>query len=182
MRSLQNEISRLRMNDSVGQIETLRAKNEEFQTELEGERQRREQAEKVLTQLNDKEKPVQTPTPNNEQQQLIIATVFLKPCLVREGETTAQITLNSNTRTVHLQPILLQDDYPIYTANLSTIEGKSIFNSKSLIARKTKNGSILFLKISAGSLTAGDYILKVRGTTNESQVEDVASYYFRVRR
>jgi hypothetical protein len=71
-------------------------------------------------------------------------------------------------------------DYPEYEAILQTAENKRVWTARNLKAQASRDGKSIFINLSSGLLSPGDYILTLRGVPAMGTPETSAEYAFRV--
>jgi hypothetical protein len=82
---------------------------------------------------------------------------------------------------VQLELDLERDEYPRYRAILQTPEGRPVWRQDPLESRRVAAGeSRLLLRLSAGTLPTGDYVVRVDGVTASGLVEPVDAYSFTI--
>lgn len=81
---------------------------------------------------------------------------------------------------VELQCPLPNTSYRYYQTTLRVVNDSEVFTVDQLQAITNGDGKTLHLRVPARILTPQDYILSVKGMTQEDRFEDVADYFFRI--
>jgi hypothetical protein len=109
-----------------------------------------------------------------------LLTAVLTPGQVRESGQSNRITVSSGTKTVRLQLILAGKDYERYRAALSGDDGSEIWKADELGITNDNGRLMVQADVPGAVLHAGDYKIKVSGKRQDSGIEDVAEYRFRI--
>lgn len=109
----------------------------------------------------------------------LLAAFLLKPGLVR-GDGQQRLSILPGTAVVHLQPLLIDNDYPAYSLDLTAADGTIISSVRSAKPRQTADGPVLTFRVPAARLRPSGYTIKVTGLTLNAPAEPVATYSFRV--
>ncbi len=117
--------------------------------------------------------------PDSEQTALVAMT--LKPGGARSNGLSNTIEITSHTKSVLLRLILSDNSYIRYNVVVESAEGRTIRTEQALAARSA-SGKHLRLTIPSEVLSAGDYLIKIFGLTNEGQAEGSDIFYFRILR
>ena len=107
-----------------------------------------------------------------------IATLTLRPRLVRGVGEDALLVIQPRMDLVRLRLELEPDDYKTYQAVLQTAEGKEVWRQPTPVGQRAK-GSFVVLSLPARLLQPGDYLVAVSGVTAGGLSEDVGEYHFR---
>jgi len=106
--------------------------------------------------------------------------VVLSPGLVRGGDQNSRtVVISPDVSRVRLEA-RFEGDYPSYEAVLQTAENKRIWSEGSLKDQSFRGGKRILFELSSSLLSAGDYILILRGMPAAGSPETVAEYAFRV--
>jgi hypothetical protein len=148
----------------------------ELQELLAGERLRADQLTKELQNRPDE----LNTTPSPQKKSPIFATLALTISGTRAGETgpPAVLRIPAAAEQVKLELKLSDHNYASYRAVLQTAGAKTIFTSGRLTT--TKRGSSLTVLVPAEIFSTGDYLLTLRGTDKNGEVEDVSKSIFHV--
>jgi anti-sigma-K factor RskA len=111
-----------------------------------------------------------------------LATIILRPTLVRDPSGAHKLNVTSSVKQVQAQLTLERNDYHSYAVRITTVEGRMVWQSGSNRARATNAGSALVITIPAKSLPADDYIVEVSGINSGRPPESIASYFFSITR
>lgn len=175
-------LERARLQDAILglQVETDRlARNtRETQTQLQQER-RRTEALIEETRRRTLAGADSAPPPSAGNPGAVIATFLLAPRLVRGGPDANTITVAPGSALVRLNLELEEDSHPRYAPRLTTIAGDEVWSQRAVQARATGTGPVVSLEIPASLLSGSDYILTLSARAS-GQLEEVASYSFRV--
>ena len=111
-----------------------------------------------------------------------VAFITLLPVASRDIGEANTLRLNSDTRVVRVRLAFKSDDYPNYSATLSTVAGASVWQQKTLKADTGGANKSATLQFAPALLNQQDYIVTLRGQTAGGQTETIGEYYFRVER
>ena len=127
--------------------------------------------------------PEESPTPGREdaRDRPVFATVTLVSGSLRDGTAGANLFITREATHVRVRLQLEEDSYRSYEAVVSTPEGRKVWTGSARKDRE-KNAQFLTLTLPAGSLTRGDYIIELSGTTAGARPQAAAQYSFRVTR
>lgn len=122
----------------------------------------------------------QTPAREDRVTRPAFATITLMPGSLRDG-AGANLFIPRGSTHLRIRLQLEEDNYRSYNAVLSTPEGRKVWAGA---ARKEheKNAQFLTFTLPADSLSRGDYIIALSGTTAGARPEGAAQYSFRVTR
>jgi hypothetical protein len=105
----------------------------------------------------------------------------LSPGLFRDAEGVSTLTLSSQVDRVRIELRTKRDsDYEAYSAAVRSKEGAQVWSRARLRPRDKAAGRTILITIPARLLTPSSYIVTLRGTTIDGEVDDVAEYYFSV--
>ena len=176
-----------RLRQELARTESLRSMREQRERELEQEvAKEQQQAQTLSEELNRLrgEQASRTPSPARETKDApTFATLILTIGGTRGSETGPPMVLviPAGAEQVRLQLNLREDNYFSYQVVLQSAGGETIFTSRQLSARKIRSGGAnITLFVPAQRLTAGDYILTLRGISTTGDVEDVSKSLFSV--
>lgn len=121
--------------------------------------------------------PVVKPAP-------VVATLLLTAGGVRgaEADPPEVLRLTARTEEVRLRLNLGEAEYRSYSGVLRRAGGGEVFSWQSVTPRAAKARQTVALVIPARRLTAGDYVLTLRGARQTGEVEDVSVSLFSVER
>jgi hypothetical protein len=111
-----------------------------------------------------------------EETKPIISTLALFAGGVRGEGKNNELNLSKNSVGANLQLNLESQDYKIYRAEILDQNGKVIYRSGKVAAKKSKINAFIPTK----NLKRGDYVVKVYGKNSNGEDESVADYQFRV--
>ena len=148
----------------------LALQKQELEKEIAGERQRSEQLKSKIEQLRQRQQPTAP----------AFLSFLLTPAPVRGPNAPPPPTLPLGVGNASLLMELGSGDYLSYQIRLQTVEGREILRSQSSRVSLGKNRAFAELKVPAGKLAKGDYILILSGRTARGELEEVDQYFFRV--
>jgi len=153
-----------RVSELEQQIATQSAQNEQLAADLERQR-------KALV--------VQRPDAAAVRpQQPLIASFILLPGLARDAGGVRELSIPDRTETVQLQLDLDADDYSRYRAILRTADDVEILNQDVMRSPGAAVNAVT-LRVPAGVLASGDYVVELSGATRGGQLEQIGDYHFR---
>ncbi len=143
--------------------------------ELTAERERLQRAQQQTTQ------PAPIP-PLRAATAPTFVTLLLTVGGVRGAGTGQMPTLviPPGTAQARLQLNLKENDYPNYRVSLQAVGGREIFSQQGLKPRPAKSGASFVLTVPAHKLAAGDYILTLKGVSQDGEIDDLSKSIFRV--
>ena len=110
-----------------------------------------------------------------------LATIILRPTMVRDPVAANKVAVPSSIQRVRLQLHLERNDHRSYDVHITTVEGRLVWRG-SIGARTTSGATYLALSLPARLLASGDYIVEVNGVAEPGPPESVASYFFSITR
>jgi len=168
----------LAQRDAAQAVQEQRAA--ELQRQIADEQKRNEE---LTSELQRASNPETAPTQSSpEAVTPAFVTLLLAANGVRGAETAPPrtLTIPKGIRQVHVQLVVKDHDYPSYQIVLRAIAGPEIFKGQNLKPRINKPGAVFSLSVPASKLTAGDYMLTLRGVLQSGEFEDVSKSLFRV--
>lgn len=113
-----------------------------------------------------------------------VSSLLLVPGgIVRGGGEVNTLELSPDARLTNLQvPLISDDKYRSYRAELQTAENKKIKDWNNLRPRDMDYGKIILVSVPVDLLTQTNYQLKVSGDSPNGEVKSIRTYYFRVKR
>jgi methionine-rich copper-binding protein CopC len=108
------------------------------------------------------------------------ARLTLTPGIMRESVGVRRVVIAGDTPAAQLRLELTDQHSESYEATLLTDEDVVVFSVGSLRPENDEGDRVLILIIPAKFLPAGDYKLKLRGTTTDGRTSDAGSYPFQV--
>jgi len=147
----------------------------EAEQQLASERARTEELTAELERARAEAKPQTAPAAS-------VASLVLIVSGARAVDTGAPptIVIREATQQVRLQLKLKENEYQSYQLALQAVGGKETLNRQHLKPMATKSGASFVLTLPASHLSAGDYILTLRGYRPSGELEDVSQSLFRV--
>ncbi len=125
--------------------------------------------------------PQMTPTPTARAVPAF-ASLLLTVGGVRGGDTgkTPTLVIPPGTVKARLQLNLKENEYARYRVSLQTVGGEEIFSRQNLKSRDTKPGMSVTLVVPARKFATGDYILTLKGVSQDGEIDDLSKSIFRV--
>jgi hypothetical protein len=159
------------VGDSQKQLNAMQKRNTELESALEKEQNQRKELEQMASNSGPA-KSQEVAALMAGQSQAIVAPIDLTPGLVRDIGTTRKIKIPPQADFVKLQLKAPAEEYPKYRASLQRMGEGEVW---SRIITKPQS-----ISVPTDALEPADYILELKGITANGQIEDSASYYFRV--
>lgn len=126
--------------------------------------------------------PQASPTPKLQSSESVLATVILRPTLLRDPNKATKISLESSVKQVRVQLNLEGDEYKSYVVRITTVEGRSVWQGGPLYAHATKSGKAIVINLQAKILPSDDYIVELSGVSEAGPIESFADYFFSIKR
>jgi len=119
---------------------------------------------------------------NRSQDRGAVFTATLTPGQVKGigGRELSVVEVPSGTDLISLQLAIGEVSAQSYHASLFTDKGEEIFAEDGLHAESTATLKFVSVKVPSRTLSRGDYRLKLAARTSGNQLEEVATYSFRV--
>jgi hypothetical protein len=185
-----------RLRRELAESQSARANDErrarELEQQLDAERKRAAESTAAarragelaaeLERLRAQSQPPQTATtPPVRPAAPVFVTLLLTAGSVRGGDTGQPQTLviPQGTAQARLQLNLKDNNYPSYRVSLHRVGGEETLN-QSLKPRNTKAGALFVLSVPVSQLATGDYILTLRGVSQNGEIDDLSKSIFRV--
>jgi anti-sigma factor RsiW len=155
----------------------------ELQQQATNERQRAEELAAELERRRDVQ-PAVSPSPTPIRSAPAFATLILSVGGTRsiDGAAPALLVIPPGTEQVRIQLNLRENAYASYRVVVQAADGREIFASARLIAKRARSGVTVTLTLPAQKFANGDYILTLRGVSKTGEVEDASKSFFRVER
>ncbi|MEW6209447.1 MAG: hypothetical protein AB1631_13840 [Acidobacteriota bacterium] len=109
-------------------------------------------------------------------------TLALLPGAVRDEGAMSKAELPRGATRLRLQLALERSGFASFRAELRTPEGRQVWSRDGLKASQNKEASLVEVRLPAGLLADGDYIITLRGETASGESERAGTYFFRVLR
>jgi hypothetical protein len=119
------------------------------------------------------------PKPDSPVSKPVVA-LSLFPGGARSQGSSHDLRIPSGTKEVQLTLRLRDASYTSYQMTIRSVDGSGGFSIDQLQPRKSNGGSVLFVRVPAGRLGLGDYLIRVKGLTPTGATESVDDYQFRV--
>lgn len=183
---IESRRSRQELAQSQSASEDQQRRARELEQQVGAERKR---TEELTAQLDRGPSPQQQPTPQSVATPTpparalpTFASLVLTVGGVRGGETgkTPTLVIPPGTGEARLQLNLKDHDYTGYRVSLQAVGGAEIFSREGLKPRTTKSGATLTFTVPARKFATGDYILTLRGVSQDGELEDLSKSIFRV--
>ena len=110
------------------------------------------------------------------------ATIILRPTLARDPTAASKLTVSPSVKQVQLQLTLERNEYKSYTVRLTTVDGRLVWQARSIHARTTSGRTSLAVALPASLLPTDDYLVEVSGTSDAGSPESLANYFFSITR
>lgn len=117
------------------------------------------------------------PTPEKRslpERETALAVFILKPGGIRGTASENPVRVTPQTTQIGLRLDLESNNYPFYTARVTTVDGATVFTSP----RLKPNKKSVSLQLPVRKLPRGDYIVELSGINREGQTENVNDYAF----
>lgn len=174
---LRQELARTR------EAQTAQAERErEAQEQLADARKKTQELTNELDNRASNTAPQPQPTPSpSERAAPVVASLILTANGARGVDTGAasRLVIPPGAQQVRLQLNLRENDYQSYRLVLQAISGQEIFNQR-VKPVLTKSGASFIIMLPAAKVSAGDYMLTLKGLTTSGDLEDVSQSLFRV--
>ena len=148
----------------------LASRNQEIEKAIADVSQHNEQLKAELEQLRRREQF----TPST------ILSYLLAPASIRSQKGPPQSTISLSAGKARLLMELYNNLYASYQVIIQTVEGREIIRRRTNKVRFGKELAFATLRVNAGDLTKGDYILILFGQTADGRSEEIDRYFFRV--
>lgn len=123
-----------------------------------------------------------SPTPEAQLAGPAVATIILRPTLVRDPGGANKVVVSSSVQKVRLQLNLERNDYKAYAIRITTVEGRLVWQRGSVKSHTTNAGTSLSVFLPARLLATDDYLVEVSGVSDAGPPESLANYFFSVAR
>lgn len=110
-----------------------------------------------------------------------VAAMLLSPGLVRSSGQTARLNLNEET-IVELALDIGIIEFPTYSVSVLDANGKQVVDLYQLRARESAAGAEVPVRLPAGQIPPGDYLLVLSGVGSDGSSERLDSYNVRIAR
>jgi hypothetical protein len=148
----------------------LASRNQEIEKEIADVSQRNEQLKAELEQLRRREQA----TPST------VLSYLLPPASIRSQKGPPLSTIPLSAGKARLMMDLYKNYYANYQVIIQTVEGREILRRRTGKLRFGKDRAFATLRVNAGDLAKGDYILILLGQTADGRSEEIDRYFFRV--
>jgi hypothetical protein len=115
-----------------------------------------------------------------DRQPARMAFFFIRPGSIRSGGSGNIVSISPTTTSVELSLDVESEGYSRYSSSVQTIEGRSIIQASDLKLNRSRDKTVIRVRIAARLLPPGDYIAKLDGVTESGTSEPVHYYTFRV--
>jgi hypothetical protein len=106
----------------------------------------------------------------------------IRPLRAVDASAPLTVIIGQGIHELVVRLTLREIDYPRYQVILRPAGGAELFNKPHLEPQNRQTASVLVVSVPAEPLSAGDYILTLRGEDRAGEVEDVSTSFFRVER
>jgi hypothetical protein len=148
------------------EAERRTAQQRQLTDELTQEQQRNQQLKAELEKLQQQKESVPAP---------VLLSFLLTPAT--RANDNAPAIIPRQPRKLQLLIALSGARYAGYRATLQTVEGRMLFSQA---ARLSADRAFAVLKLSAGTLQRGDYVVVLSGRTAQGATEEIDRYFLRV--
>lgn len=162
----QIDVQEKRGQELEQQVAEERSRNQQLLEELERERRRSEIEDRFQS-------PAQALAPG-------LVSFILSPGAVRDGSSATKLAIPPDAGRVRLQALFKTGDYPGFSAELQTVEGRVLWRRAGLKGRKSGENRAVTISVPANVLGEDDYILVIKGVSSAGEEESVGEYFFRV--
>ncbi len=114
------------------------------------------------------------------QSQPTLIVMTLSPGLLRDMGGLQKMQIPSGTHLVQIDLKMEPEVYPRYEATLRRVDEDRLWTQISPGASSSTDNPFFRLLVPANMLQPGDFVLKLRGIPAAGEIEDLASYYFRI--
>lgn len=97
-----------------------------------------------------------------------------------DAGTPATLVIPPGTQQVRLQLRLKENNYLSYQAALQAVGGPEIFSRQGLKPTTTASGAGFVLNVPASKFANGEYVLTLRGRSQDGEIDDLSKSLFRV--
>lgn len=111
-----------------------------------------------------------------------LATIMLRPALVRDPVAANKLTITPSVTQVRVQLNLERSDYRSYAVRITTVDGHLVWQAASIRAAAPNKRSSITVAIPARLLPTDDYLVEVSGVNSPGTPESIANYFFSVTR
>ena len=166
-----------RLHTEIAQVRTehgsLQKREQQLQQEVAEQRRRNQELEQQMVSSQPlSQKP---PSPLSA-----LATIALRPGLVRDSGTTQKLAISSGTELVELKLELADHKYKTYRVVLQDSAGAEVFTFNKTKPKRMGSNLFIVLTVPADVLPSDDYSLKLSGETNPGEFDPLYSYSLRV--
>ena len=137
------------------------------------------QASVTPTPVESSSPPKQSQTPESPVGRPVVA-LSLFPGGTRSQGTSHDVRILPGTKEVHLNLRLRDASYTSYQVTIRSVDGSGGFSVDQVQPRKNNAGAVLLVRVPAGRLGVGDYLIRLNGRTSSGATEPVDDYQFRV--
>lgn len=187
VRFLQADLGRLRARWAMSEhqqaqrLTQQRAQTERLAEELQHARGERARLEKDLLALQ-QSRAADSILHGMERSRSAVVAILLTPGLQRDPAGGKTLLIPHGAQRVRLELALPDGGYVSYRTVIWTVSGEQIWSQQVRPAVASGSPDRLLLDVPAGLLGNRDYLVSLAGVGEDGQFEDVAKYYFRVKR
>ncbi|HZS45054.1 MAG TPA: hypothetical protein VFC63_08135 [Blastocatellia bacterium] len=176
-RRLQQQLANARAEENVQE-----QRSREVQRELNDARSKADQLSAELEHAQSENNSQTVPT-SPRTQPSAIATLVLMISGVRGSETGAapRLIIHKDTQQVRLQLRLHDTEFPNYILVLNKVGGNEVYYGHRA-KPAGKSAADFVITLPAAKLSAGDFLLTLKGQTAAGDIEDLSQSLFRVER
>ncbi|MCA1815364.1 MAG: hypothetical protein LC746_02950 [Acidobacteria bacterium] len=176
-RRLRQDLARTRDAQAAQQ-----QREREAQQQLADEQKRNQELTAELGERAGTAPQPQPPPSPTAQPAPVVASLVLTASGIRGVDTgaPARLVIPQGARQVRLQLNLSGNDYQSYQLVLQAVGGREVFNRPRVKPINTRTGASFVVALPASKVSAGDYILTLKGFTAGGELEDVSQSIFHV--
>jgi hypothetical protein len=156
------------------------ARAADLEQQIAEERQRSRQALDELSRAERDIEHLSQSAPRAFGSNLI--SVVLTLGAVRDAGAVKRVVIPASARGVRFDARFRVGDYSGYSAEIQTVEGKTLWRRDGLKARKTKDEKSVLVIVPTRTFSENDYILVLNGISSTQEQHSVGEYFFRVTR
>ena len=109
-----------------------------------------------------------------------MASLALRHTLTRGMGEDTLLLITPQLSKISVRIALERAPYASYTVELETVEGERVWQGQRVKSHLGPDGTTLSIELQPNLLRTGDYVVRVLGTVNHNQAEEVEAYSFRV--
>jgi hypothetical protein len=175
---LQKALDKATSGNPQQQLLELQKQNGELASALQREQARVSQLQQYAS--NAKNEAQARTSPLLGQMQSSVLVVALAPGLLRDMGGVQKIRIPDGTNLIQFDLKMEPQDYSRYQITLQRVGEDTFWTQISPKTQSVKEQAFFRLILPAHLLRPGDFVLKLSGSLNDGNLEDVGNYYFRI--